>query len=56
MDCASEKDVEDLKASLSETLAVATVNHHLKLLKAIFNRAIRQGRLSHNPVTAVKLY
>jgi hypothetical protein len=33
-----------------------TVNHHLKLLKAMFNRAIRQGRLTYNAVTGVKLY
>jgi hypothetical protein len=33
-----------------------TVNHHLKLLKAVYNRAIRAGRLTYNPVAAVKLY
>jgi integrase len=32
------------------------VNHHLKLLKAVYNRAIRAGRLTYNPVAAVKLY
>jgi len=37
-------------------LAVATVNQYLKLLKAIYNRAIRAGRLIYNPVSAVKLY
>src|SRR5262249_23826455 len=31
------------------------VNHYLKFLKAVYNRAIRQGRLNHNPVTPVKL-
>lgn len=50
------KEIEDFKARLAETRAVATVNHHLKLLKAVFNRAIRQGRLTYNPVAAVKLY
>jgi hypothetical protein len=35
---------------------VATVNHHLKLLKAIFNRAIKNGKLPYNPVRAVKLF
>jgi hypothetical protein len=35
-------------------LSVATVNHHLKLLKAIYNRAIPAGRLTHNPVAAVR--
>src|SRR5215468_7248395 len=37
-------------------LCVATVNHHLKLLKAVYNRAVRAGRVPHNPVSAVKLY
>ena len=34
------------------TAGFATVNHYLKLLKAIFNRAIRPGRLTYNPVAA----
>jgi len=50
------KDVEDFKAALADVRTVATVNHHLKLLKAVFNRAIRQGRLTDNPVAAVRLY
>jgi integrase len=37
-------------------LKVATVNHHLKLLKAIFNRAVKTGKLTYNPVRAVKLF
>jgi integrase len=49
------KDVEDFKAALAEVRTVATVNHHLKLLKAVFNRAIRQGRLTYNPGAAVRL-
>jgi integrase len=36
--------------------AVATVNAYLKYLKAVFSRAVRQGRLGYNPVHAVKLY
>jgi len=52
----SSRDVEDMKTALAEDgLAVATVNHHLKLLKAIYNRAIRHGRVSFNPVAAVRL-
>jgi integrase len=47
--------VEDFKAALAEVRTVATVNHHLKLLKAVFNRAIRQGRLTYNPGAAVRL-
>jgi integrase len=66
------QDVEGLKVSLATTarggrrggdpeergnpLKVATVNHHLKLLKAIFNRAIKTGKLTYNPVRAVKLF
>ena len=66
------QDVEALKVAMSTTarggrrggdpeergnpLKVATVNHHLKLLKAIFNRAIKTGKLTYNPVRAVKLF
>jgi integrase len=50
------REIEDFKATFAEKRTVATVNHHLKFLKAVFNRALRQGRLSYNPVTAVKLY
>lgn len=52
----SPKEVEDFKATFAEGRTVATVNHYLKFLKAVFNRAIRQGRLAFNPVRAVKLY
>jgi integrase len=68
----SPQDVEAFKADLSglarggkrggrpqdreSPLKVATVNHHLKLLKAIFNRAIKTGKLTYNPVRAVKLF
>jgi integrase len=52
----ASKEVEDFKASFAKDRTVATVNHYLKFLKAVFNRAIRQGKLVYNPVTAVKLY
>lgn len=52
----TSKDVEAFKAKLATERAVATVNHHLRLLKAIYNRAIRQGALMVNPVRAVPLY
>ena len=32
------------------------MNHHLKLLKAIFNRAIKTEKLTYNPVREVKLF
>jgi integrase len=50
------KDVEDFKAACVEGRSVATVNHYLKFLKAVFNRAIRQGSLTYNPVRPVKLF
>jgi integrase len=47
---------EDATPRERQPLSVATVNHHLKLLKAVYNRAIRAGRVPHNPVAPVKLY
>src|SRR5262249_38119391 len=51
----TSKDIEAFKAEFAQERAVATVNHHLRLLKAVYNRAIRQGRLAVNPVRAVPL-
>jgi integrase len=48
--------VEDFKANLARDRKVATVNHYLKFLKAVFNRAIRRGLLTYNPVRSVKLF
>src|SRR6266508_1638892 len=42
----TSKDVEAFKAALAQERSVATVNHHLRLLKAVYNRAIRQGALT----------
>jgi integrase len=50
------KDVEDYKAKLAEGLAPGTVNRDLALLKATFNRALKAGKVSQNPVKAVKLF
>ena len=52
----TSKEVEELKAEVAGAHAPATVNQYLKLLKAVYNRAIRQGRLTRNPVTPVRLY
>lgn len=52
----TSKDVEDLKSELAEAYSAATANQYLKLLKSAYNRAIRLGTLTHNPVTAVRLY
>jgi integrase len=52
----TSKDVEDFKANLVKDRKVATVNHYLKFLKAVFNRAMRRGLLTYNPVQSVKLF
>lgn len=52
----TSKDVEDFKANLAENRKVATVNHYLKFLKAVFNRAMRRELLTYNPVRSVKLF
>ena len=50
------KEVEDFRAQLlAEGRKVATVNQHLKFLKAAYNCAIRLGRLTYNPVTPIRL-
>jgi integrase len=50
------QEIEDFKAAFAEGKAPATVNLYLRFLKAVFNRAIKHGRLQHNPVRAVPLY
>ena len=50
------QDVERFKARLAQEVAPATVNHHLKLLKALFNKAIEWGKADSNPVRKVKLF
>jgi integrase len=50
------KDVEGMKSALADEHSVATANQYLKLMKAVFNRALRHGHVAHNPVAAVKLY
>lgn len=49
-------DVERFKAALSETLAPATVNRHLALLKTVFSLGIRNKKVQLNPVRGVKLF
>ena len=49
------KEIEDFRAAMGAERTVATVNHYLKFLKAVFNRAVRQGRLRSNPVTPMRL-
>ena len=47
--------IENVLAEIKkEGKAPATINHHLILIKAIYNRAIRDGLLSVNPAVRVK--
>ena len=48
------KEVEDFAASFGQDHAIATVNHYLKFLKAVYNRAVRHARLTYNPVTPIR--
>ncbi len=47
------RDIEHWRDMLLETLAPATVNRHLTLLRAILGRAVRHGRIEKSPVGAV---
>ena len=49
-------DVEKYKREKGKTLAPATVNRHLALLKCIFNKAIDWNKASNNPVSRVDLF
>jgi len=48
------RDVEVFRDQLMETLAPASVVRHLTLLRAILNRAVRDGRLTTLPTRGVK--
>lgn len=51
------QEVEQLRAALGKKLSAASVNRHLALLKATFNRAMRADppKADRNPVRGVKL-
>jgi hypothetical protein len=51
------QEVEQLRAALGKELSAASVNRHLALLKATFNRAMRADppKADRNPVRGVKL-
>jgi integrase len=51
----TSREIEDFPATFRSGRAVATVNHYAKFLKAVFNRAIRHGRLDRNPMLPIKL-
>lgn len=46
--------IEAFRDRLAEELSAATVNLHLKLLRAIFMRAVRMQSVASNPVSRVK--
>ncbi len=48
-------DVERFKQVMGERLSVGTVNRNLTLLRAIFNRALRHGRIQGSPTKGLKL-
>jgi integrase len=52
-DAIAARDVEGFRDRLMETLAPASVVRHLTLLRAILNRAIRDGRLATLPTRGV---
>jgi integrase len=49
------KEIEDFRADMMVERKIATVNLYLKFLKAAYNRAIRQGRLTFNPLAPMLL-
>jgi integrase len=53
-DAVTARDVEAFRDQLQETLAPASVVRHLTLLRAIFNRAVRDGLISSLPTRNVR--
>ena len=49
-------EIETFKLSLAQTLSPASVNRHLQLLRAAYNRALRAEKLARNPFRHVKLF
>src|SRR5713101_9668108 len=48
--------VEAFRDELSRDHAPATVNRHLQLLRAVFLRAIRDGKVDSTPTSKVRFY
>jgi integrase len=49
------REIEEWRVAMLKTLSVASVNRHLTLLRAILNRAVRDGRLDASKKPAIKL-
>ena len=47
-------EIERFRDALAQTASAATVNRHLTLLRAIFRRAVRDGKLEAPPMQAVQ--
>lgn len=50
------EDVDRFKGSFTDTLAPATVNRHLALLRSVYYLGIRNRKVEHNPMRGVKLF
>lgn len=48
--------LEQARAQLMEGRAIGTVNHYLKFLRRVLNKAVRDGKLASNPVCRVKMF
>jgi integrase len=48
------REVEEWRDRLATSFAPATVAHYLTMLRAIFNRAVRDGKLSASPTRGVE--
>jgi integrase len=56
VDAVTPKAIEDWREALrAEGRSPTTANHYVRLLKAIFGRAIAHGRIAGNPAARVKL-
>ena len=56
VDAVTPKAIEDWREALrAEGRSPTTANHYVRLLKAVFGRAIAHGRIAGNPAARVKL-
>jgi len=52
----SPPDVERFKADLAAERSAATVNRHLACLRHLYNLAVRDGKVTSNPMKGVRLF
>ncbi len=53
-DSITPREIEAFRDALAETVSPARVNRHLALLRAIFRRAVRDGKLEVSPIGSVR--